>query len=51
MNDAQRRIIELVYTAYASDSGVLFGLPLDKKSIAEAIIIATLEMTNYENDS
>ena len=45
MNDDEKRVVDALYAAYGSDSGCLFGLRPDQRSIAEAIVIATLRLS------
>ncbi|MDD5617430.1 MAG: hypothetical protein PHH85_14665 [Candidatus Methanoperedens sp.] len=37
-----------IYTAFGSDSGVLFGIPADKMKSVRAIIQATLDWVEEE---
>ena len=50
ISDKAKKITEKIYLAYGTDSGILFGIPSDKRSIVEAIVSATLRFTEDESD-
>ena len=44
----EKQITEKIYRMYASDTGILFGLPPEVKQIVESIVKVALEI--YESE-
>lgn len=43
------KVFNNIYTAFGTDSGVLFGIPASQKKSVRAIIQATLDWVDLEN--
>ena len=50
ISEKAKKITEKIYLAYGTDSGILFGIPSDRRTVVEAIVSATLRFTEDESD-
>ena len=51
ISDRAKEIVDHIYIAYGSHSGILFGIPADCRSAVEAVVQVTLDMVTQAEEA
>lgn len=51
ISDRAKEIVEHIYIAYGTDSGILFGIPSNCRSAVEAVVKVTLDIVTQPEES